>query len=66
MLIFSTNIEPTKVMSPAILRRMGYRLYLGYPARDQYEEIFQRYAAKSGMEVPDGLVKWQSFLWKPE
>jgi hypothetical protein len=56
MLIISTNIDPEKVITPALLRRMGYRLYLGYPSEEHYEETFRRYAARYDLEVPDGLI----------
>jgi MoxR-like ATPase len=56
MLILSTNRDPEKVMDAAFLRRMGYRLYLGYVSTEQYEKIFRRYAAKRNLEVPNGLL----------
>jgi predicted ATPase with chaperone activity len=62
MLILSTNLDPEKVMDAAFLRRMGYRLYLGYVSREQYETIFKRYAAKRGLEVSVGLLE-NLFEW---
>ena len=56
MLIVSTNLDPSKVMDPAFLRRMGYRLYLGNPTPEQYTQIFTRYAARCGCDVPAGLI----------
>ncbi len=56
MLIVSTNIEPNKVMDPAFLRRMGYRLYLGHPKPEQYARIFTRYATRYGAEAPPKVV----------
>jgi hypothetical protein len=57
MLVISTNIDPEKVITPALLRRMGYRLFLDYPSRDRYAETFRRYAAGRQMEVPAGLIE---------
>lgn len=57
MLILSTNLDPEKVMDAAFLRRMGYRLYLGYVSEDQYEKIFKRYASKRQLEVSDDLLE---------
>jgi hypothetical protein len=57
MLILATNLDPNKVMDPAFLRRMGYRLYLGNPSAEHYTKIFERYAAQKGATVPPGLVE---------
>jgi len=57
LLIISTNIDPEKVMTPGLLRRMGYRLCMANPSPDQYARIFTRYAARRGIEVPPGLVE---------
>jgi hypothetical protein len=56
LLIVSTNLDPDRVMEPAILRRMGYRLHLTYPSAAQYAEIFRRYAARYDFALPDGLL----------
>lgn len=56
MLIVSTNQDPEKILSPALLRRMGYRLHLGNPSPDRYARIFANYAERAGMEVPSALV----------
>ena len=57
-LIVSTNIDPDKVMSPAFLRRMGYRLYLGDPSPADYVQIFRQYAAKYNCSVASGTLEW--------
>lgn len=57
ILIISTNISPGEVISPGLLRRMGYRLYMGYPTPEHYQEIFNRYAARHKLPVPEGLVE---------
>ncbi|MDH3584536.1 MAG: hypothetical protein OER86_10010 [Phycisphaerae bacterium] len=56
MLIVSTNLDPDRVMDPAFLRRMGYRLYLGEPSADAYRRIFTCYAQRVGMSVDEALV----------
>jgi hypothetical protein len=56
MLIIATNLDPKDVTDAAFLRRMGYRLYLGLPTADSYARIFERYAAKWSLTVPDGLI----------
>lgn len=56
MLMMATNLDPNKLMDPAFLRRMGYRLYLGYPSADQYGKILRRYAQRRGVEVAPHLI----------
>jgi predicted ATPase with chaperone activity len=56
MLIVSTNLDPEKVMSPAFLRRMGYRVFLADPTPDVYAQIFERYAARYDVSVPRPLI----------
>jgi predicted ATPase with chaperone activity len=55
-LIVSTNIDPEKVMNPAFLRRMGYRMYLGDPTPEYYVEIFRRYAARYNLSISADLL----------
>jgi hypothetical protein len=57
-LIVSTNLDPDKVMSPAFLRRMGYRLYLGDPSPADYIQIFRNYAAQFNVAVPSSVMEW--------
>lgn len=56
LLIISTNLDPSDVTTPGMLRRLGYRLYLGDPTPEAYRLIFERYCAKFEIEVPSGLV----------
>jgi hypothetical protein len=56
MLIVSTNIDPDKVMDPAFLRRMGYRIYLGSPTPEEYGRIFHEVAGRVGATLPAGIV----------
>lgn len=51
MLIISTNLEVNEVMTPAVLRRMGYRLLLDNPTAGRYRDIFMSYAKKCGCTV---------------
>jgi hypothetical protein len=57
MLIVATNLEPEKVMDPAFMRRMGYRIHLTTPTPERYQEIFHQYAARWQTSVPPGLVE---------
>jgi hypothetical protein len=56
LLIIATNLDPRQVTDAAFLRRMGYRLHLGLPTAEAYTRIFERYAARCELAVPEGLV----------
>jgi hypothetical protein len=56
MLLVATNLDPERVMDPAFLRRMGYRVHLATPGPERYREIFEKYAARWHAEVQPGLV----------
>jgi hypothetical protein len=56
MLLVATNLDPDRVMDPAFLRRMGYRVHLATPTPERYREIFEKCAARWRADVPAGLV----------
>lgn len=56
MLIVSTNLDPDAVMTPAFLRRMGYRVHMDNLKPDRYRQVFRRYADGKNLEVPPDLV----------
>jgi hypothetical protein len=56
MLLVATNLDPERVMDPAFLRRMGYRVHLATPGPARYREIFEKYASRWHVEVPSGMV----------
>lgn len=58
MLIISTNLNPDEVMTPGLLRRLGYRLFLDNPSRERYKEIFIRYCRQCGVDLPGDLLAW--------
>ncbi|QGJ71492.1 putative ATPase [Planctomycetales bacterium 10988] len=47
LLIVATNLDPNRVMDPAFLRRMGYRIEIQTPTIERYREIFIRYAKEN-------------------
>ena len=57
MLIVATNLDPDKVMDPAFLRRMGYRIHVNTPTPERYRKIFEAYATRCHVAVPGGLVE---------
>jgi hypothetical protein len=55
-LVVSTNLDPDTMLSPAFMRRMGYRLFVGDPSPEAYAEAFRRYAIHAGLEATDVLI----------
>ena len=56
LVIFSTNLSPRKLMDPAFLRRIPYKIHVGGPSVEEYHRIFQTIAHKAGLEVEAALV----------
>jgi hypothetical protein len=42
LVIFSTNLTPSKIMDAAMMRRIPYNFFIGPPTREDYIEIFRR------------------------
>lgn len=60
LVVFSTNLEPSRLVDEAFLRRMGYRVQIEPPTEATYRRIFERYADAVGVaydsEVLDYLI----------
>lgn len=50
LVIFSTNIEPKKLVDEAFLRRIRYKIKIDHPSPEEYEAIFRRVCEHNGME----------------
>ena len=57
MLVVSTSLDPDKVIDPAFMRRIGYRLYLGDPSPERFRQIFERYASRYDVSLTPGLIE---------
>ena len=51
LIVFSTNMKPADLMDPAFLRRIPYKLETVPPSVEQFRNIFETVAAKSGLAV---------------
>jgi predicted ATPase with chaperone activity len=58
LLIFSTNLDPSELVEEAFLRRIRYKILVGDPTRQQYEEIFMRCCAARGIEYDGRAVEY--------
>src|SRR5437762_9209685 len=50
LIIFSTNLEPRELVDEAFLRRIPYKIELADPSEAEFFSLFERCAAKLGLE----------------
>lgn len=53
LLIFATNLNPSELVEEAFLRRIQYKVMVGNPSREDYQEIFQRCCENAGLEYAE-------------
>jgi hypothetical protein len=58
LVVFSTNLEPSRLVDEAFLRRMGYRVRIEPPAEETYRRIFERYAVNSGVSYDHSVLDY--------
>ena len=60
LVIFSTNLEPEDLMDPAFLRRLPYKIEIGSPTLELFQQIFDRECVPHGLtltsEIFDRIV----------
>ena len=56
LVVFSTNLEPSRLVDEAFLRRMGYRIRIEPPNEATYRLIFERYAETAGVMYEPSLL----------
>jgi len=57
LVIFSTNLNPHSLVDSAFLRRMRYKIFLGYATPNQYLAIFRRVCQEYGLEYDEGIIR---------
>ena len=61
LVIFSTNLEPKKLVDEAFLRRIRYKIKIDHPSEKEYKEIFVKVCDSNAIEfktdVYDYLLK---------
>lgn len=50
LVIFSTNIEPKKLVDEAFLRRIRYKIKIDHPSEKEYKEIFVKVCDSNGID----------------
>ncbi|MBL8172033.1 MAG: ATP-binding protein [Acidobacteria bacterium] len=58
LVVFSTNLEPSRLVDEAFLRRMGYRVRIEPPAEDTYRRIFERRAEMVGVSYDSSVLDY--------
>ena len=58
LLIFATNLQPIELVEEAFLRRIHYKIPVGDPTRDQYEEIFRGRCTTEGLTYDADAVAY--------
>jgi hypothetical protein len=53
LLIFSTNLEPSDLMDPAFLRRIPYKVHVGFPTKDEFKIAFRRVCEDRDLNFDD-------------
>jgi predicted ATPase with chaperone activity len=55
LVIFSTNIEPRRLVDEAFLRRIRYKIKIDHPSEQAYEAIFRKVCKANGIKFEDGV-----------
>ena len=66
LVVFSTNLEPSRLVDEAFLRRMGYRIRLEPPSEETYRKIFVRYAETAGVSYDDPVLDYMILKYGEE
>lgn len=56
LVVFASNLDPTRVMDPAFLRRIQTKIHIGAVKDEHFHEIFRRVAEEHHVEVRKELV----------
>jgi hypothetical protein len=55
-LIFSTNLKPDQLGDEAFLRRIQYKMFLRSPNRNEFVQIFERFAESRLLTHEPGVI----------
>jgi predicted ATPase with chaperone activity len=57
IVIFSTNIEPAKLVDEAFLRRIRYKIKVDHPTEQEYEKIFKKVCESNGIDFKPEILE---------
>jgi predicted ATPase with chaperone activity len=58
VVVFATNLEPQGLVEEAFLRRIHYKVHVGTPGRESFEEIFRRSCERNRVGFDPRAVSW--------
>lgn len=58
LVIFSTNIEPKKLVDEAFLRRIRFKIKIDHPTEMEYENIFRKVCESNGIEYKRDVFEY--------
>jgi SpoVK/Ycf46/Vps4 family AAA+-type ATPase len=53
VIVFSTNMEPEKLVDEAFLRRIQYKIHIDHPTEEEYRAIFKKVCQSNGIAFND-------------
>ena len=56
LIVFSTNLEPKKLVDEAFLRRIRYKILVDHPTPEQYARVFKKVCASNGVEYRQEIL----------
>ncbi len=57
LVVFATNLDPTKLVDEAFLRRIRHKVKVDNPTADEFQQVFQIMCKARGVEyVPEGFA----------
>jgi predicted ATPase with chaperone activity len=54
--VFSSNFKPAELSDEALIRRLGYKIFIGPLTERQYRQVFLQTCAQLGVAVSDAVV----------
>jgi len=64
IVLFSTNLDPMKIVDDAFLRRLPYKINVRNPTLDEYSAIWKAYADKIGLKNDPANIEFLMTLYK--
>ncbi len=66
IVLFSTNLDPMKIVDDAFLRRLPYKINVRNPRKDEYLEIWKGGADKLGLKYDNAVMDHLFSLYKKD
>jgi AAA+ superfamily predicted ATPase len=58
LIIFSTNLEPSELVDEAFMRRIPYKIEVGDPNEQEFEDLFRMYANEIGCSYNSDAIAY--------